>query len=243
MIDDPLRIFVPGFSADDADIKARTLIDTWRDEWHLEPEPELDGGNSKVYESLVSYVAAALQRVAATPPDTPSDAAMRAAEEIVNVACPYRGSGTCPEVSTVAAIITRYLAAKSETAVGGEMREIAERIAAPAIGKVKPAVYHEIVSEIEAAISNAYEDAAIIAENCTQDDAARDEPFRIAQTIRDREVREVLEGLRGNGGCWCPDGNPLGMLDHAVVCLATRTLYDKLQPALPTENPGSSVPE
>lgn len=35
-------------------------------------------------------------------------------------------------------------------------------------------------------VQNAYEDAAIIAENCTQDDAARDEPFRIAQTIREQ---------------------------------------------------------
>lgn len=61
----------------------------------------------------------------------------------------------------------------------------AERIASPTIGKVPPAVYREIVSDIETAIRNAYEDAAAIAENCTQDDAARDEPFRIAQTIRE----------------------------------------------------------
>lgn len=38
---DPLRILEPGFSGDSADVKARELIDAWRDEWHLEPEPEM----------------------------------------------------------------------------------------------------------------------------------------------------------------------------------------------------------
>lgn len=71
---DPLRIFEPGFG-DDATAyyqqEARTLIDAWRDEWHLEPEPEMDDGNSKIYESLISHVAKALQ-IAATPPTSPS---------------------------------------------------------------------------------------------------------------------------------------------------------------------------
>lgn len=53
-------------SADGAEQKARTVIDAWRDEWHLEPEPEMDGANSEVYESLVRHVANALR--AATPP-------------------------------------------------------------------------------------------------------------------------------------------------------------------------------
>ena len=44
-------------------------------------------------------------------------------------------------------------------------------------------------------LREAYENAAVIAENCTQDDAARDEPFRIAQTIRHvaREKTNVAE--------------------------------------------------
>lgn len=63
-------------------------------------------------------------------------------------------------------------------------KQTAMGIAAFTIGKVAPAIYHQIVQEIVAAIDSAYENAAVIAENCTQDDAARDEPFRIAQTIR-----------------------------------------------------------
>lgn len=44
--------------------------------------------------------------------------------------------------------------------------------------------YKSQLAQVEKERDNAYENAAIIAENCTQDDAARDEPFRIAQTIR-----------------------------------------------------------
>lgn len=47
--------------SDNYEHQARTLIDRWRDEWHLEPEPEMDGSNSKVYESLVDHVATALR--------------------------------------------------------------------------------------------------------------------------------------------------------------------------------------
>lgn len=68
MNNDPLRIFEPGFSGDSADTRAREVIDAWRDEWHLEPEPEMDNGNFKIYESLVKHVAGALRAAATTPP-------------------------------------------------------------------------------------------------------------------------------------------------------------------------------
>ena len=60
------RLLACRVSAGTAEQKARTVIDAWRDEWHLEPEPEMDGANSEVYESLVRHVANALR--AATPP-------------------------------------------------------------------------------------------------------------------------------------------------------------------------------
>lgn len=46
---------------------ARALVDAWRDEWHLEPEPEMDNGTSQVYESLVNHVASALASASASP--------------------------------------------------------------------------------------------------------------------------------------------------------------------------------
>lgn len=64
MTDDPLQIFEPGFSGDGADKEARELIDAWRDEWHLEPELEMDNGNSRVYESLIEHVVTARNNAA-----------------------------------------------------------------------------------------------------------------------------------------------------------------------------------
>lgn len=107
----------------DHEQKARALIDAWRDEWHLEPEPELDGGNSKIYESLVSHVATALQR-AATPPDTPAvarEAAMEAAKEWF-----WTTTANMPpaEVERLAVIISKYFTPSPapETAASGEPR-------------------------------------------------------------------------------------------------------------------------
>lgn len=65
-----------------------------------------------------------------------------------------------------------------------DTKQTALGIAALTIGKVSPVIYHQTVQEIIQLVNDAYENAAIIAENCSQDEAARDEPFRIAQTIR-----------------------------------------------------------
>lgn len=52
---------------------------------------------------------------------------------------------------------------------------------------------------------------------------------------RDTEIRKVLEGLGksvGDSWCWCPktakDGN--GSVFHSPACLATRALWEKVQP-------------
>lgn len=82
MTNDPLRVFEPGFSGDGADKEARELIDAWRDEWHLEPEPEMDNNNSKVYESLVGYVANALTT---TREEARAAAFKEAAESVKNL--------------------------------------------------------------------------------------------------------------------------------------------------------------
>jgi len=58
--------------------------------------------------------------------------------------------------------------------------------------------------------------------------AAITQRINMALSSRDAEIRAVLEGLRGNGGCWCRDGNPLEMLDHDPACLATRALWNKV---------------
>lgn len=67
--------------------------------------------------------------------------------------------------------------------------EIFERTSETAVDKIAAIISRyfpaaETVGERDAA-ADAYENAAVIAEHCTQDDAARDEPFRIAQTIRE----------------------------------------------------------
>lgn len=50
---------------------------------------------------------------------------------------------------------------------------------------------------------------------------------RIAAALssRDREIREVMEGLR-TGECWCPDGQ---LMEHSPACLATRVLWEKVK--------------
>jgi hypothetical protein len=69
-----------------------------------------------------------------------------------------------------------------------ELLEKAETIMFPAVGKVAITTWRMMVNDIVNTLSfyeqQAYENAATIAENCTQDDAARDEPFRIAMTLR-----------------------------------------------------------
>lgn len=58
---------------------------------------------------------------------------------------------------------------------------------------------------------------------------------RIASALssRDREVREVLEGLRNNHGCWCPGSEEYEFKPPFVCgshCQRARALYTKLQP-------------
>lgn len=67
--------------------------------------------------------------------------------------------------------------------------------------------------------------------------------LRAALSARAAEIREVLEGLRFRHGCWCELPPNAGSLDHTAACLAAQRLYEKLQPTLPTENPGSSFQE
>lgn len=110
MNNDPLRISYPGLSGDDADAKARELIDAWRDEWHLEPEPEMDNGTFKIYESLVGYVARALQ-TAATPT---SERLREAAEEIADLSYARHRE---EKVQQYIAILSRYFGeAKQQSA-------------------------------------------------------------------------------------------------------------------------------
>ena len=51
-----------------------------------------------------------------------------------------------------------------------------------------------------------------------------------ALSSRDREVREVLEGLATyrNPQCWCPPGTETE--PHSEACRAATALYTKLQP-------------
>ena len=65
------------------------------------------------------------------------------------------------------------------------IRDTAERIAAPTIGKVAPAVYREIVADIETALRNERERAAKIA----NERAA----FNLRQT-RSLSARDLIDG-------------------------------------------------
>ena len=52
-----------------------------------------------------------------------------------------------------------------------------------------------------------------------------------ALSSRDREVREVLEGLRVSRNCWCPeDEQDIGRTYiHFEECKAARALYEQVQ--------------
>lgn len=70
---------------------------------------------------------------------------------------------------------------------------------------------------------------------------------RIATALssRDTEVREVLEGLRNNHGCWCPGSEEYEFEAPFICgpsCHAARALYAKLQP-LQSENPPDTLRE
>lgn len=54
-----------------------------------------------------------------------------------------------------------------------------------------------------------------------------------ALSSRDTEIREVLEGLRNNHGCWCPGSEEYEFEAPFICgpsCHAARALWAKLQP-------------
>lgn len=59
------------------------------------------------------------------------------------------------------------------------------------------------------------------------------ERISTALSVRDTEIREVLEGLRNNHGCWCPGSEDYEFKAPFVCgsdCERARNLYAKLQP-------------